>query len=82
MCIHSIHCSVSCMYVRTYVCLYYQASTFTFSPQSLINPYNLEVGSAVQCLNQYGVIKWIGCIVDNEDMYAGLEMVGTKCYAD
>lgn len=42
-----------------------------------INPYNLEVGSVIQYgePEQCGVIKWIGRLPDQEEIYAGVEMV-------
>ena len=39
------------------------------------NPYNLELGSAVHYLGQYGVIKWIGALSGDTKIYAGVEMV-------
>ena len=39
------------------------------------NPHNLVVGSAVRCLEQFGVIKWIGTLKGDKKIYAGLEMV-------
>ena len=76
MYIHGIHCSVSYNYVCMYICMFILWLLFAFSPESH-NPYNLEVGSAVQYMdfNQYGVIKWIGTISDSRDVYAGIEMV-------
>ena len=39
------------------------------------NPYNLEVGSVIQYVAQCGVIKWIGKLSDQEEIFAGVEMV-------
>ena len=41
------------------------------------NPYNLEVGSVIQYggPEQCGVIKWLGKLPDQEEIYAGVEMV-------
>ena len=41
------------------------------------NPYNLEVGSVIQYGEpaQCGVIKWIGKLPGQEEIYAGVEMV-------
>ena len=39
------------------------------------DPYNLELGSAVHYLGQYGVIKWIGALSGDTKIYAGVEMV-------
>lgn len=41
------------------------------------NPYNLKVGSVIQYGDpvEYGVIKWIGNLPDEEGLYAGVEMV-------
>lgn len=51
-------------------------------PTKLDNPYNLDVGSAVQYLNteQYGIIKWIGNLKDTKLPYAGVEMVRCNLY--
>lgn len=39
------------------------------------NPYNLDVGSAVQYFEKYGVIRWIGMLSGDKKIYAKVEMV-------
>ena len=39
------------------------------------NPYNFDVGSAVQYFEKYGVIKWIGILPGDKKLYAKVEMV-------
>ena len=48
------------------------------------NPYNLEVGSVIQYGEpvQCGVIKWIGNLPDETDLFAGVEMVRHSNFID
>ena len=39
------------------------------------NPFNLEIGSAVQYYEKYGIIRWIGTRHGDKKVYARVEMV-------
>ena len=46
------------------------------------NPHNLKVGSVVQYGSppQYGVIKWIGNVHDETEVFAGVQMVRHRSF--
>lgn len=45
------------------------------------NPHNLKVGTMIQYGNPpcYGVIKWMGSLLDTECIMAGVELVSCTC---
>ena len=58
---------------------WYRGEVLTASSVELVdtNPYNLTVGSVIQYGEpvQYGVIKWIGNLPNETNVFAGVEMV-------
>ena len=53
--------------------MYIYFTLYSVSDQN--NPHDLKIGSVVEYLGNYGEIKWIGNLAEDESLMAGLEMV-------
>lgn len=60
-----------CMHCEVYISIMY----FIFFRPISSNPHNLAVGSFVKYLDHYGVIRWIGTLLGDTKVQAGVEMV-------